>query len=51
MRSPAGPTVCLRVVKHIKSNWIVLAKDDRPLHGPGQVNRIWARERDKTVQV
>ncbi len=34
-----------RVVKHIKSNGIVLAKDGQTLGiGPGQVNRIWAVE-------
>ncbi len=35
----------MRVVKHIKSNGIVVAKDKRTLGiGPGQVNRIWAVE-------
>ncbi len=35
----------LKVVKHIKSNGIVIAKDGRTLGvGPGQVNRIWAVE-------
>lgn len=34
-----------RVVKHIKSNGIVLAKDGQTLGiGPGQTNRIWAVE-------
>lgn len=34
-----------KVVKHIKSNGIVLAKDGQTLGiGPGQVNRIWAVE-------
>lgn len=34
-----------RVVKHIKSNGIVLARDQKTLGiGPGQVNRIWAVE-------
>ncbi len=34
-----------RIVKHIKSNGIVLAKDGQTLGiGPGQVNRIWAVE-------
>lgn len=34
-----------KVVKHIKSNGIVLAKDKQTLGvGPGQVNRIWAVE-------
>ncbi|WP_129595948.1 bifunctional phosphoribosylaminoimidazolecarboxamide formyltransferase/IMP cyclohydrolase [Anaerophilus nitritogenes] len=35
----------LKVVKHIKSNGIVLAKDQKTIGiGPGQVNRIWAVE-------
>ncbi|WP_324825463.1 bifunctional phosphoribosylaminoimidazolecarboxamide formyltransferase/IMP cyclohydrolase [Sinanaerobacter sp. ZZT-01] len=35
----------MKVVKHIKSNGIVIAKDQRTLGiGPGQVNRIWAVE-------
>lgn len=34
-----------KVVKHIKSNGIVLAKDQQTVGiGPGQVNRIWAVE-------
>ncbi|HHY90561.1 MAG TPA: bifunctional phosphoribosylaminoimidazolecarboxamide formyltransferase/IMP cyclohydrolase [Clostridiales bacterium] len=34
-----------KVVKHIKSNGIVLAKDQATIGiGPGQVNRIWAVE-------
>ena len=34
-----------KVVKYVKSNAIVLAKDNRTLGiGPGQVNRIWAAE-------
>lgn len=34
-----------KVVKHIKSNGIVLAKDGQTVGiGPGQVNRIWAVE-------
>ncbi len=34
-----------KVVKHIKSNGIVLAKDQQTIGiGPGQVNRIWAVE-------
>ncbi|QXM05280.1 bifunctional phosphoribosylaminoimidazolecarboxamide formyltransferase/IMP cyclohydrolase [Crassaminicella indica] len=34
-----------KVVKHIKSNGIVLAKDGQTIGiGPGQVNRIWAVE-------
>jgi phosphoribosylaminoimidazolecarboxamide formyltransferase/IMP cyclohydrolase len=34
-----------KVVKHIKSNGIVIAKDGQTLGiGPGQVNRIWAVE-------
>jgi phosphoribosylaminoimidazolecarboxamide formyltransferase/IMP cyclohydrolase len=33
----------MKVVKHVKSNAIVIAKDGRTLGiGPGQVNRIWA---------
>lgn len=33
----------LKVVKHVKSNGIVIAKDSRTIGiGPGQVNRIWA---------
>ncbi|MBN7773046.1 bifunctional phosphoribosylaminoimidazolecarboxamide formyltransferase/IMP cyclohydrolase [Clostridium aminobutyricum] len=35
----------MKVVKHIKSNGIVIAKDLKTLGiGPGQVNRIWAVE-------
>jgi len=35
----------MKVVKHVKSNGIVIAKDGRTLGvGPGQVNRIWAVE-------
>lgn len=35
----------MKVVKHIKSNGIVIAKDAKTLGiGPGQVNRIWAVE-------
>ncbi len=35
----------MKVVKHIKSNGIVIAKDNMTLGiGPGQVNRIWAVE-------
>ena len=35
----------MKVVKHIKSNGIVLAKDGKTIGvGPGQVNRIWAIE-------
>lgn len=35
----------MKVVKHIKSNGIVLAKDGKTIGvGPGQVNRIWAVE-------
>jgi phosphoribosylaminoimidazolecarboxamide formyltransferase/IMP cyclohydrolase len=35
----------MKVVKHIKSNGIVIAKDGKTLGiGPGQVNRIWAVE-------
>ncbi|WP_053955870.1 bifunctional phosphoribosylaminoimidazolecarboxamide formyltransferase/IMP cyclohydrolase [Inediibacterium massiliense] len=35
----------LKVVKHIKSNGIVLVKDQKTIGiGPGQVNRIWAVE-------
>ncbi len=35
----------MRVVKHIKSNGIVIAKDRKTIGiGPGQVNRIWALE-------
>lgn len=34
-----------KVVKHIKSNGIVIAKDNQTIGiGPGQVNRIWAVE-------
>lgn len=37
--------LAMKVVKHIKSNGIVIAKDNRTLGiGPGQVNRIWAVE-------
>ena len=35
----------MKVVKHIKSNGIVLARDGKTIGvGPGQVNRIWAVE-------
>lgn len=35
----------MKVVKHIKSNGIVIAKDGKTIGvGPGQVNRIWAVE-------
>ena len=35
----------MKVVKHVKSNGIVLAKDGKTIGiGPGQVNRIWAVE-------
>lgn len=35
----------MKVVKHIKSNGIVIAKDQATVGiGPGQVNRIWAVE-------
>jgi len=35
----------MKVVKHIKSNGIVVAKDQKTLGiGPGQMNRIWALE-------
>lgn len=35
----------MKVVKHIKSNGIVLAKDGKTIGiGPGQTNRIWAIE-------
>lgn len=38
-------TFAWKVVKHIKSNGIVIAKDGRTLGiGPGQTNRIWALE-------
>ncbi|MDO4552658.1 MAG: bifunctional phosphoribosylaminoimidazolecarboxamide formyltransferase/IMP cyclohydrolase [Bacillota bacterium] len=38
-------TFAMKVVKHIKSNGIVIAKDGQTLGiGPGQVNRIWAVE-------
>ena len=37
--------LAMKVVKHVKSNGIVIAKDNRTLGiGPGQVNRIWAVE-------
>ncbi|MEG0829909.1 MAG: bifunctional phosphoribosylaminoimidazolecarboxamide formyltransferase/IMP cyclohydrolase [Anaerovoracaceae bacterium] len=37
--------LAMKVVKHIKSNGIVLAKDNATVGvGPGQVNRIWAVE-------
>lgn len=37
--------LAMKVVKHIKSNGIVIAKDQATLGiGPGQVNRIWAVE-------
>lgn len=37
--------LAMKVVKHIKSNGIVIAKDNKTLGiGPGQVNRIWAVE-------
>ncbi len=33
----------MKVVKHVKSNGIIIAKDTRTIGvGPGQVNRIWA---------
>ena len=36
-------TFAMKVVKHVKSNAIVIAKDGMTLGiGPGQVNRIWA---------
>lgn len=35
----------MKVVKHVKSNGIVIAKDGKTIGvGPGQVNRIWAVE-------
>ncbi len=35
----------MKVVKHVKSNGIVIAKDQKTIGvGPGQVNRIWALE-------
>lgn len=38
-------TFAMKVVKHIKSNGIVLAKEGKTIGiGPGQVNRIWAVE-------
>ncbi|MBR0599164.1 bifunctional phosphoribosylaminoimidazolecarboxamide formyltransferase/IMP cyclohydrolase [Sinanaerobacter chloroacetimidivorans] len=38
-------TFAMKVVKHIKSNGIVLAKDGKTIGiGPGQVSRIWAVE-------
>lgn len=38
-------TFAMKVVKHVKSNGIVLARDGRTMGvGPGQVNRIWAVE-------
>lgn len=49
-KKPEGETLsdllfAWRVVKHIKSNGIVLAKGGQTLGiGPGQVNRIWAVE-------
>ncbi|QHI72480.1 bifunctional phosphoribosylaminoimidazolecarboxamide formyltransferase/IMP cyclohydrolase [Aminipila terrae] len=37
--------LAMKVVKHIKSNGIVIAKDGKTVGiGPGQVNRIWAVE-------
>lgn len=37
--------LAMKVVKHIKSNGIVIAKDQATVGiGPGQVNRIWAVE-------
>ena len=37
--------LAMKVVKHIKSNGIVIAKDQATVGiGPGQVNRIWALE-------
>ena len=37
--------LAMKVVKHVKSNGIVIAKDGMTLGiGPGQVNRIWAVE-------
>jgi len=41
----ADLTFAMAVVKHVKSNGIVLAKDQATIGiGPGQVNRIWAVE-------
>lgn len=37
--------LAMKVVKHIRSNGIVIAKDKKTIGiGPGQVNRIWAVE-------
>lgn len=37
--------LAMKVVKHIRSNGIVIAKDKKTMGiGPGQVNRIWAVE-------
>jgi phosphoribosylaminoimidazolecarboxamide formyltransferase/IMP cyclohydrolase len=44
-RELADMKFAMKVVKHVKSNGIVLAKDGKTLGvGPGQVNRIWAVE-------
>lgn len=49
-RAPTGKELedlrlAMKVVKHIKSNGIVIAKDQATVGiGPGQVNRIWAVE-------
>lgn len=49
-RAPTGKELedmklAMKVVKHIKSNGIVIAKDQATIGiGPGQVNRIWAVE-------
>ncbi|MDO4546028.1 MAG: bifunctional phosphoribosylaminoimidazolecarboxamide formyltransferase/IMP cyclohydrolase, partial [Bacillota bacterium] len=41
----ADMKMAMKVVKHIKSNGIVLAKDNGTLGiGPGQMNRIWAAQ-------
>lgn len=41
----ADMKLAMKVVKHIKSNGIVIAKDQATIGiGPGQVNRIWAVE-------
>jgi phosphoribosylaminoimidazolecarboxamide formyltransferase/IMP cyclohydrolase len=40
-----GLEFAMKVAKHVKSNGIVVAKENRTLGiGPGQVNRIWAVE-------
>ena len=42
-REMADMKMAMKVVKHIKSNGIVLARDNGTLGiGPGQMNRIWA---------